>query len=72
MQWLAKEFAKERKWKIQQSKKYAGAAQRSNMDLESRVIVRQKEEEKALRKRAAWIAKEVGLLACLLASSGGR
>ncbi|GAB4813110.1 hypothetical protein N2152v2_000156 [Parachlorella kessleri] len=59
MQWLSKEFAKERKWKIQQSKKYAGAAQRSNMDLESRVIVRQKEEEKALRKRAAWIAKEV-------------
>lgn len=27
--------------------------------MESRVIVRQKEEEKNLRKRAAWIAKEV-------------
>lgn len=59
-QWLAKEFSKERGWKIKQARKYAGAAQRSNMDVESRVLVRQREEEKALRKRASWIAKEVG------------
>lgn len=33
--------------------------QRSNLDLESRVVVRAQEEEKEQRRRAAWIAKEV-------------
>lgn len=32
---------------------------RSNKDLESRVLVRAREEERALRRRAAWIGKEV-------------
>jgi len=59
MVWLAKEFQKERRWKIQSAKRLAGSAQRSNMDLESRIIIREKEEEKAAKKRAAWIAKEV-------------
>eukprot|EP00890_Picochlorum_soloecismus_P002969 jgi/Picsp_1/3673/NSC_06510-R1_swr1 complex snf2 family dna-dependent atpase len=59
MSWLAKEFQKERKWKIQNAKRLAGAAQRSNMDLESRVVLREKEEEKARRRRANWIAREV-------------
>lgn len=59
-QWLAKEFTKERSWKLKQAKRAAVAVQRSNLDLESRVLVRQREEEKSIRKRAAWIAKEVG------------
>jgi len=59
MSWLAKEFQKERKWKIQNAKRVAGAAQRSNMDLESRIVLREKEEEKARRRRANWIAREV-------------
>eukprot|EP00889_Picochlorum_renovo_P005417 jgi/Picre1/32447/NNA_007793.t1 len=59
MSWLAKEFQKERRWKIQSAKRLAGSAQRSNMDVESRNVLREKEEEKNLRKRAAWIAKEV-------------
>lgn len=59
MSWLAKEFQKERRWKIQGAKRIATAAQRSNLDLESRVFLKVKEEEKAIKKRAAWIAKEV-------------
>lgn len=62
-QWLAKEFAKERTWKLKQAKRAVVAVQRSNLDLESRVLVRQREEEKSIRKRAAWIAKEVRLFA---------
>ncbi|EFN53525.1 hypothetical protein CHLNCDRAFT_136617, partial [Chlorella variabilis] len=58
MAWLAKEFSKERTWKLKSAKRYAHAAQRSNLDLESRVVVRAREEERAVRKRAAWIAKE--------------
>ena len=59
MVWLAKEFQKERIWKHRKAKQYVGAVQRSNKDLESRVAVRAQEEEKAIRKRAQWIAKEV-------------
>ena len=59
MSWLAKEFQKERRWKIQSAKRLAGSAQRSNMDLESRNVLREKDEEKNVRKRASWIAKEV-------------
>jgi E1A-binding protein p400 len=59
MNWLAKEFARERKEKIRNASKYANAVKRSNLDLESRVFVRAQEEEKANKKRAAWIAKEV-------------
>lgn len=59
MGWLSKEFARERVWKLKTAKRVAVAAQRSNLDLESRVVVRQREEEKTIRKRAAWIAKEV-------------
>ncbi|KAI7839523.1 hypothetical protein COHA_006706, partial [Chlorella ohadii] len=59
MAWLAKEFAKERTWKLKTAKKCAVAVQRSNLDLESRVLVRAQNEEKERRKRAAWIAKEV-------------
>jgi hypothetical protein len=78
-QWLAKEFAKERAWKVKTAKRYAVAAQKSERDLEARVAVRAREEEKALRKRAAWIAKEVGgrvwaarLGGCGGAGNGGR
>ena len=59
MVWLSKEFARERRWKLQQAKKVANQVARSNLDLESRVEVRAKEQEKTLRKRASWIAREV-------------
>ncbi|EIE18784.1 hypothetical protein COCSUDRAFT_221, partial [Coccomyxa subellipsoidea C-169] len=59
MAWLAKEFQKERSWKMKQAKKYVRAVVRSNMDVESRAVVRQREAELAIRRRAAWIGKEV-------------
>jgi SNF2 family DNA or RNA helicase len=59
MTWLAKEFQRERRWKLQQARKAANAVARSNKDLESRVEVRAREEEKTLRRRASWIAREV-------------
>ena len=59
MTWLAKEFQKERRWKLNTAKRVASSAQRSNMDLESRVMIKEQEEEKARKKLAGWIAKEV-------------
>ncbi|KAK2080633.1 hypothetical protein QBZ16_000487 [Prototheca wickerhamii] len=59
VKWLAKEFHKERAWKLRQAKRFAQAVARSNKDLESRTIQRARDEEKARRKRASWIAKEV-------------
>lgn len=59
MAWLAKEFHRERRWKIKQARKAANSVARSNLDLESRVLVRARQEEKMIQQRAAWIAKEV-------------
>jgi hypothetical protein len=59
MVWLAKEFQRERRWKLNTAKRVASTAQRSNMDLESRVVIKEQEEEKAKKKLAAWISKEV-------------
>ena len=50
---------RERKWKLNMAKKYVRAVARSNLDLESRKNVRQKEAELAIRRRAAFIGKEV-------------
>lgn len=44
---------------MQQGKRFAKAVARSNMDIESRAVVRQKEAELAITRKAAWIAKEV-------------
>ncbi len=50
---------RERKWKLNMAKKYVRAVARSNLDLESRKNVRQKEAELAVRRKAAFIGKEV-------------
>lgn len=47
------------------AKKYVRAVARSNLDLESRLNVRQKEAELAVRRKAAFIGKEVCLSLCL-------
>jgi hypothetical protein len=60
MQWLAKEFSRERRWKVNQSRRFAGLAKRSNLDVESRAAAREKAELLKLRRRAKWIAGEVG------------
>lgn len=51
---------RERTWKVKQAKRFAGLVKRSNMDVESRAVVRQQEEAAAVRRRAAWVAKQVG------------
>ncbi|KAL3134959.1 Pharynx and intestine in excess protein 1 [Trebouxia sp. C0010 RCD-2024] len=58
MNWMAKEFSKERKWKIAQAKRFAKLVSKSNLDVEGRERSRRKEELLNLKKRAAWIAKE--------------
>eukprot|EP00211_Chloroparvula_japonica_P003380 CAMPEP_0119155586 /NCGR_PEP_ID=MMETSP1310-20130426/51824_1 /TAXON_ID=464262 /ORGANISM="Genus nov. species nov., Strain RCC2339" /LENGTH=443 /DNA_ID=CAMNT_0007148185 /DNA_START=157 /DNA_END=1484 /DNA_ORIENTATION=- len=59
MVWLAKEFQKERRWKVSQSKKFANAAKRSKLDVVSRIEVRKQKELQALRKKASFMAHEV-------------
>jgi len=53
---------RERAWKLQQAKKFARHAQRSDMDIESRAHKRVRQEQQAIRKVAAGIAKEVSSL----------
>ncbi|KAA6418788.1 MAG: helicase SWR1 [Trebouxia sp. A1-2] len=58
MNWMAKEFSKERRWKIAQAKRFAKLVSKSNLDVEGRERLRRREELLNLKKRAAWIAKE--------------
>lgn len=51
---------RERRWKIAQAKRFAKLVSKSNLDVEGRERLRRKEELLTLKKRAAWIAKEVG------------
>lgn len=50
---------RERKWKLGQAKRFGRLCARSNLDLESRAASKAKQEAAAVRRRAAWIAKEV-------------
>ncbi|KAK9867647.1 hypothetical protein WJX84_005155 [Apatococcus fuscideae] len=59
MQWMAKEFAKERRWKLGQAKRLGRAVTRSNLDVDSRSKRKEKEEQAKLQRHAGWIAKEV-------------
>ncbi len=59
MVWLAKEFQKERRWKMSQSKKFALVVKKSKLDVGSRAELRRQQEEKSLRKVARGISQEV-------------
>lgn len=59
MKWMANEFNQERKWRLAQAKRFAAAASKSNMDVESRNRKKDLEEAQAVRKKASWIAKQV-------------
>ncbi len=59
MAWMAKEFARERKWKATQSRRVVRAVAKSGKDLESLAAARVKEEQDKLLRTASWIAKEV-------------
>ena len=50
-------------------KKYVSAVARSNLDLESRKNVRQKEAELAVKRKAAFIGKEVCTSPCTRATA---
>ena len=50
---------RERRWKIAQAKRFAKLVSKSNLDVEGRERLRRKEELLNLKRRAAWIAKEV-------------
>ena len=60
MAWMAKEFARERRWKATQARRTAKAVAKSGRDVESRAAARVKAEHDRLRATAAWVAKEVG------------
>ncbi|KAL3680093.1 hypothetical protein R1sor_023049 [Riccia sorocarpa] len=59
MTWLAKDFERERKWKLSQAKKVAFRVSRSKLDVEAKGLRRQKEEEQKTRRVASNIAKDV-------------
>jgi hypothetical protein len=52
-------LCRERKWKLGQAKRFGRMCARSNLDLESRAAAKAKQEAAAIRRRSAWIAKEV-------------
>ena len=59
MVWLAKEFQKERRWKMSQSKKFALIVKKSKLDVGSRAEMRRLQEEKSLRKLARDMSVQV-------------
>ncbi|XP_024385974.1 protein PHOTOPERIOD-INDEPENDENT EARLY FLOWERING 1 isoform X2 [Physcomitrium patens] len=59
MTWLAKDFERERKWKLVQAKKVALRVNRSKLDVVARENRKLKEEEQRMRKVASNIAKDV-------------
>jgi len=58
--WLAKEFARERRWKALQARKFVRAGAKSGKDVEARATGAAKEVVAADRRRASWISREVG------------
>eukprot|EP00850_Spirogloea_muscicola_P024352 SM000679S20530 [mRNA] locus=s679:1:1916:- [translate_table: standard] len=59
MAWLAKDFERERRWKLKQAKGVAARASRSRLDETAREERRQKDEEQRVRRAASGIAREV-------------
>eukprot|EP00850_Spirogloea_muscicola_P024846 SM001628S02406 [mRNA] locus=s1628:3:2002:- [translate_table: standard] len=59
MAWLAKDFERERRWKLKQAKGVAARASRSRLDETAREERRQKDEEQRMRRAASGMAREV-------------
>jgi len=59
MKWLAGDFVRERKFRQKLAKKAAYAVQKSDLDLESRVLKASRDEQMHQRKHARWIGNEV-------------
>jgi hypothetical protein len=56
MEWMAKEFSRERGWKLKQNKRFAKMVQRHK---ESSADLKIKEEEQQIRRKATTMAKQV-------------
>lgn len=56
MEWMAKEFSRERGWKLKQNKRFAKMVQRHK---ESSAEMKIKEEEQSIRRKATTMAKQV-------------
>lgn len=59
MEFIAKDFAQSRKWKVTTAKKYAKSVSKYHQQLEQQEIKKQKEIELNLRKQASKLAKLV-------------
>ncbi len=57
---------RERSWKLKQCKRFATAITRSNLGIEARAANREKQEAEAMRRKAAWVAKQVCGHGCCL------
>ena len=57
--WHVCACGRERQWKLKQGRKYARAVARSNLNIETRAVLREREAQAAVHRRAAWVAKEV-------------
>ncbi|WIA40512.1 hypothetical protein OEZ86_013861 [Tetradesmus obliquus] len=58
-EWMAKEFQRERGWKLKQAKRFVRAVKASKLDVESRAEVRAAEEAAKIRRHAGWISRQV-------------
>ncbi|WIA20226.1 hypothetical protein OEZ85_006067 [Tetradesmus obliquus] len=58
-EWMAKEFQRERGWKLKQAKRFVRAVKASKLDVESRAEVRAAEEVAKIRRHAGWISRQV-------------
>ena len=56
---------RERKWKLLQARRFAKKAETSEKNIFLRAAAREKEEQLRVRRRAAWIAKEVRSLSAV-------
>ncbi|KAF5841242.1 hypothetical protein DUNSADRAFT_13887 [Dunaliella salina] len=60
MEWLAKDFQRERKDRLSKAKRLANTISKSNLGIEARQVVRERQEQEAIRKKAKFIAQQSG------------
>lgn len=59
MAFAAEDFKRERVWHLEQSKKFAKAAEKFHVEKARTAVRLQREREKAIRDKARWIARQV-------------
>ena len=61
---------REYSWKMKQCRRFATTISKSNLGIEARTLVREKQAVEDVRKKAGWIAKQVRRL-CVRQRGGG-